>query len=93
MSYNQKNPKKLNTENNIIKNKKEKIIEKKKYKNYNTNNNEGSSSYIKIKLNKEQSKNPKPKEEEKEKKEETKGEIVFLRKWMKTSHAIIFRYV
>ena len=56
MSYNQKNPKKLNTENNIIKNKKEKIIEKKKYKNYNTNNNEGSSSYIKIKLNKEQSK-------------------------------------
>jgi len=53
---------------------------------------ESKSSPNKAKKKKSsEDKNPKPKEEEKEKKEETKGEIVFLRKWMKTSHAIIFR--
>ena len=44
LSYNQKKPKKLNTENNIInKNKKEKLSEKKIYKNNYTTNNDGSS--------------------------------------------------
>ena len=57
LSYNQKKPKKLNTENNIInKNKKEKLSEKKIYKNNYTTNNDGSSSYIKIKINKDKSK-------------------------------------
>ena len=55
ISYNQKKPKKLNTENNLINREK-----KEKYKNnYTTNNNEGSSSYIKIKINKDKSKESK----------------------------------
>ena len=55
-SYNNKKPKKINTENNIINNNSNnKIIKKEKYKNNYTCNNNEPSSYIKLKI-KEKSK-------------------------------------
>ena len=55
-SYNNKKPKKINTENNIINNNSNnKIIKKEKYKNNYTCNNYEPSSYIKLKI-KEKSK-------------------------------------
>ena len=56
-SYNNKKPKKINTENNIIINN-NKITKKEKYKNNYTCNNNEASSYIKLKI-KEKSKESK----------------------------------